>query len=438
MFKRIAAATMALIIAIMPMTAGAVTWNTVVDSLNTNGSYSGEGISADFNADKTEVTISGNGTLEGEQWGESYYVLNIWSGDISGVTKYVIGDGIVLDADTLMIDVYGDETLTVINKGEFSENSDARLIDLYACDNGQLSFMNEAGAAKLWIFVEDHANIDVNNSGDIDDVVSVDMYDDARATVSGSGEVTDAFIYVNTDSIKDYTSAELAAIVASVGLNAENTVTQLYTMDENGDYEAYYTIAPDGTLTLEEAYVENPEIPENEPELSPKAKEYMEKESKIAREGYLREVKRQAEAIGGVTGSPEWVKQLYLDYMSLNLRVYENGQQELFRERLAWVGDGTKSLSLRVNIDQPQALSIRVDERALDKLEQAGISVITLLAKDGTPIMQYKVSDLRGAYEMYGLAGEDLLVVGGAEDEVMKIGADGQMVPVETEEAAAE
>ena len=438
MFKRIAAATMALIIAIMPMTAGAVTWNTVVDSLNTNGSYSGEGISADFNADKTEVTISGNGTLEGEQWGESYYVLNIWSGDISGVTKYVIGDGIVLDADTLMIDVYGDETLTVINKGEFSENSDARLIDLYACDNGQLSFMNEAGAAKLWIFVEDHANIDVNNSGDIDDVVSVDMYDDARATVSGSGEVTDAFIYVNTDSIKDYTSAELAAIVASVGLNAENTVTQLYTMDENGDYEAYYTIAPDGTLTLEEAYVENPEIPENEPELSPKAKEYMEKESKIAREGYLREVKRQAEAIGGVTGSPEWVKQLYLDYMSLNLRVYENGQQELFRERLAWVGDGTKSLSLRVNIDQPQALSIRVDERALDKLEQAGISVITLLAKDGTPIMQYKVSDLRGAYEMYGLMGEDLLVVGGAEDEVMKIGADGQMVPVETEEAAAE
>lgn len=326
MLKRIAAAAMALIIAIMPMTAGAVTWSTVVDSLNTNGSYSGGGISANFNADKTEVTISGNGTLEGEQLGESFYSLDICYDDISGVTKYVIGDGVVLDADMLTVYVYDGEALNVINKGEFSDNSDPRLIDLVAYGDGQLSFTNEADAAMIWIWVDDHANVDVNNSGDIDEEVSVDMYDDGRATVSGSGEVADAYIYVNTDSITDYTSAELVEIIASVGLNAENTITQLYTMDENGEYEAYYTIAPDGTLTLVEAFVDNPEIPEPANKLSPEAQAYLEELDKIARANHQRELKRHAEAIGGVTASTDWCKQLYLGYMSLNLRVYEKGE----------------------------------------------------------------------------------------------------------------
>ena len=41
------------------------------------------------------------------------------------------------------------------------------------------------------------------------------------------------------------------------------------------------------------------------------------------------------------------------------------------------------------------------------------------------------ISDLRAVYDQYGLDGEDLLVVGGVDDDVMKIGADGQLVPVE-------
>lgn len=46
-------------------------------------------------------------------------------------------------------------------------------------------------------------------------------------------------------------------------------------------------------------------------------------------------------------------------------------------------------------------------------------------------VMQYNVSDLRAAYDGFGLDGADQLVVGGADDDVMKIGADGQLVPVE-------
>ena len=43
----------------------------------------------------------------------------------------------------------------------------------------------------------------------------------------------------------------------------------------------------------------------------------------------------------------------------------------------------------------------------------------------------YNVSDLRAAYDQYGLNDADQLVVGGVDDDVMKIGADGQLVPVE-------
>ena len=46
-------------------------------------------------------------------------------------------------------------------------------------------------------------------------------------------------------------------------------------------------------------------------------------------------------------------------------------------------------------------------------------------------VMQYNVSDLRAAYDQYGLSDADQLVVGGMDDDVMKIGADGQLVPVE-------
>ena len=46
--------------------------------------------------------------------------------------------------------------------------------------------------------------------------------------------------------------------------------------------------------------------------------------------------------------------------------------------------------------------------------------------------MQYNVSDLRAAYDGFGLDDADQLVVGGADDDVMKIGADGRLVPVES------
>ena len=142
------------------------------------------------------------------------------------------------------------------------------------------------------------------------------------------------------------------------------------------------------------------------------------------------EEKRKEEAIGGVYGSPYWVKQLYLGYHSLNLRLFVGEQQSNFKQSLSWMPDSTKQLTLRVNTDTPEKLTMRLDEKALETLERTEFSVITLLDKSGNAVMQYSLSDLRSVYDQYGLSGDDQMVVGGANDDVMKI-VNGEMKPIE-------
>ena len=142
------------------------------------------------------------------------------------------------------------------------------------------------------------------------------------------------------------------------------------------------------------------------------------------------EMKRQAGAVGGVYGSPYWVKQLYLGYHSLNLRLFVGEQQSNFKQSLSWMPDSTKQLALRVNTDAPEKLTMRLDEKALETLERTEFSVITLLDKSGNAVMQYSLTDLRSVYDQYGLSGDDQMVVGGANDDVMKI-VNGEMKPIE-------
>ena len=101
------------------------------------------------------------------------------------------------------------------------------------------------------------------------------------------------------------------------------------------------------------------------------------------------------------------------------------------RERLNWNADKSKGISLRVNTVAPEKLTMRFDEKVLEVFERTNITTVTLLDKNGAAVMQYNVSDLRAAYDQYGLNDTDQLVVGGVDDDVMKIGADGQLVPVE-------
>ena len=174
---------------------------------------------------------------------------------------------------------------------------------------------------------------------------------------------------------------------------------------------------------------EDPDEPEN-PEQPEATQQPTFEVSKYDQERHEMEEKRKEEAIGGVYGSPYWVKQLYLGYHSLNLRLFVGEQQSNFKQSLSWMPDSTKQLTLRVNTDAPEKLTMRLDEKALETLERTEFSGITLLDKSGNAVMQYSLSDLRSVYDQYGLSGDDQMVVGGANDDVMKI-VNGEMKPIE-------
>ena len=100
MLKRIVAVTMAVVMLIMPMTASAVTWSTIVSSLNASGSYS-DGT--------TTVTVdeeSGTTTIEGGSV-EFGHGVNSWIGDdgiyeFKGVTLVNLVAGAVDDSNKLI------------------------------------------------------------------------------------------------------------------------------------------------------------------------------------------------------------------------------------------------------------------------------------------------------------------------------------------------
>ena len=105
------------------------------------------------------------------------------------------------------------------------------------------------------------------------------------------------------------------------------------------------------------------------------------------------EMKRQAGAVGGVYGSPYWVKQLYLGYHSYNLRLFVGETREKLPRELSWSADGSKSVSLRVNDENPEKLTMRFDEKVLEVLERTNITTVTLLnkrARGGDAVQRFR------------------------------------------------
>lgn len=294
------------------------------------------------------------------------------------------------------------------------------MMDAYVYDSGSMTVSNSKGGAteNMWITTTDEAKVTVRNEGEIDSLV-MDKYDDSMVTYTGEGAVDKAVIYVNTPTADTLSAEAIQEILANIDLPEDtNAVKELWTYDESGEWTAIYKIEADGSVKLVEV------LKEEEPADDTPSPEMIR---------HWMEMQRQEEAIGGVYGSPYWLKQLYLGYHSLNLRLYHDGERVLFREILSWMWDGTpdKRLTLRVNLDDPDKLTMRLDGEVIEILERCEFAVITLEDKNRDVVMEYRVSDLKAAREIYGLARGDLLCVGGPDDPVMKIDEDGFMMPVE-------
>ena len=392
MFKKVIALSTAAMILLTPMSASAVTWGQIASGLQTSNTFKEDKLTVTKDGDTYTFTggeIESNmdeGFSDSFQKGGSFFFngVQIEYVDISaGNEKYYV----VLDKNTKVGEVwvyaYEKGEANLVNEGTIGRGEGS---DIVISENGHLT---NKGTLKT-------------GEGIYFPTIDYDYRKDENQVISNVSAYAD-------DYVKNGTQEEAEKLVDRMfSFETPGTYTVIATLtwkDENGEYHYKDFIV---TRTVGED--EGPSEEEIRHDM---------------------EMKRQAEAIGGVYGSPYWIKQMYLGYHSYNLRLLIDGQPVTMRERLNWNADKSKGISLRVNTVAPEKLTMRFDEKVLEVFERTNITTVTLLDKNGAAVMQYNVSDLRAAYDQYGLNDADQLVVGGVDDDVMKIGADGQLVPVE-------
>ena len=391
MFKKVIALSTAAMILLTPMSASAVTWGQIASGLQTSNTFKEDKLTVTKDGDTYTFTggeIESNmdeGFSDSFQKGGSFFFngVQIEYVDISaGNEKYYV----VLDKNTKVGEVwvyaYEKGEANLVNEGTIGRGEGS---DIVISENGHLT---NKGTLKT-------------GEGIYFPTIDYDYRKDENQVISNVSAYAD-------DYVKNGTQEEAEKLVDRMfSFETPGTYTVIATLnweDENGEHHKDFIV----TRTVGED--EGPSEEEIRHDM---------------------EMKRQAEAIGGVYGSPYWIKQLYLGYHSYNLRLLIDGQPVTMRERLNWNADKSKGISLRVNTVAPEKLTMRFDEKVLEVFERTNITTVTLLDKNGAAVMQYNVSDLRAAYDQYGLNDADQLVVGGVDDDVMKIGADGQLVPVE-------
>ena len=389
MFKKVIALSTAAMILLTPMSASAVTWEEVTDTLKSKNSYTDGKLTA--TRDGNDYTFTG-GELE-EVYISSYYL------DANGKIYF---NGVQMDE----LDIYADEGKYYV---VLDKDTKADTIYLVTNQNGEAKLVNEGTIGRGEV-----TGIIINKNGHLTNKGTLKTGEERYYPTIDCDYRKDEYQVISNvsacawDHVKNGTQEE-----------AEKLVDRMFSFETPGTYNVIVTLDwEDENGEHHKDFIVTRTVGEDEGPSEEEIRHDM-------------EMKRQAEAIGGVYGSPYWIKQMYLGYHSYNLRLLIDGQPVTMRERLNWNADKSKGISLRVNTVAPEKLTMRFDEKVLEVFERTNITTVTLLDKNGAAMMQYNVSDLRAAYDQYGLNDADQLVVGGVDDDVMKIGADGQLVPVE-------
>ncbi|MBR2942124.1 MAG: hypothetical protein IKB82_01870 [Clostridia bacterium] len=381
----------------------------------------------------SSLTVTNNGTFENGMAGgadENAALTLENKGDVSGQI-YVEGWGEAEvgmtnsgTADAIWVNAFGASEMTAANdgtvNGEFGGGG---------YEDGALKLENNGESGSAWVDAYDNANVSYENNGAVAEGIAMSTDGSASLTVSSGANATDggktAYIFLGEG--ETITKEQIAEIMAKADIPKDTVIA---TVDEEGEITGEYEIAEDGTVQ------ELGAAPEYEP--YDEAKIY-------AAMRAADEALRQARAVGGVTTSIFWNKQMYLGHSTYNGRVYYKGAVEMTKQSLSWLPGGDaegKNYTLRINEKDvnPADVEIRLAQDILDVCKRAGIAVITIVDKNNAPIAQYQVADLIAAREAYGLAADELICISAdANAEVMKVTATGEYLPLEPKtEAAAE
>ena len=133
------------------------------------------------------------------------------------------------------------------------------------------------------------------------------------------------------------------------------------------------------------------------------------------------EHKRQADAVGGVTGSPYWLWQGYLCGRSVSLRLYEVKApmiptQMLFKERIRYAEDGSGDKELLLTaIKATEDIELRIGSDALEMMERTGITRIIVRNSELKTVDVYERKEITAACRYFSLGDAETLCLQGED-----------------------
>ena len=135
----------------------------------------------------------------------------------------------------------------------------------------------------------------------------------------------------------------------------------------------------------------------------------------------------KAKAFGDITVSREWLRQVRLCGVLINMRLHTPmGDEITFKEKVdhASTRDGSACLYLQASTDH-EVIALQMDQEAMNTLRRIGVTEIVVADKNLNVRACYAVSELQAVRNALGLGENEQLCVNGEDAPVTVVSEDG-------------
>ena len=135
----------------------------------------------------------------------------------------------------------------------------------------------------------------------------------------------------------------------------------------------------------------------------------------------------KVKAFGDITVSREWLRQVRLCGVLINMRLHTPmGDEITFKEKVdhASTRDGNACLYLQASTDH-EVIALQMDQEAMNTLRRIGVTEIVVADKNLNVRACYAVSELQAVRNALGLGENEQLCVNGEDAPVTVVSEDG-------------
>ena len=135
----------------------------------------------------------------------------------------------------------------------------------------------------------------------------------------------------------------------------------------------------------------------------------------------------KVEAFGDITVSREWLRQVRLCGVLINMRLHTPmGDEITFKEKVdhASTRDGSACLYLQASTDD-EVITLQMDQEAMNTLKRIGVTEIVVADKNLDVRACYTVAELQAVRDALGLGELEQLCVSGEDAPVTVVSEDG-------------